>query len=1639
MKKKILARMLGLSLSLAVFVSSIPVTGVNAQTAAPQTGYEVTVSDNATVLPETEETSSEKTGSLNVITSVAEDSSDSSSNDGADDYKPFEDFTKIDREETVPSVFEPVDDYVNTENDGPDLNEEYLESGDIFDFDWENATDEQIDTVAGATNWYDLGEWIDQMSDAEEKELLSRDTVLTQETTFYEEDPSTGEVVESETEIYYEYALDEYEENKGQNKKLTYFDQTSGSFKMVFKNSGSGATYTMTFKISGIDKNNWTKNKNVNVAVTTSGTNFCSAAYAGGATSYLYRYNQSGSTYRIFPAKVTHSKLPGYVERIAYSSKDSDKKYLTIFAPKSTSDLLVTDSSDHKNYIKMSKNEQKKYRFPTAATMAERAANGVTYAGAPNLNNYQASGTVTTYSLVDIMYNSTAGQKKGDSWKKATTTKKGKQLTSTITFVPSTYNVVFNGNGATAGSNITYNNVTYPYTGYRTPAISDFAREYTVAFNPNGGECSVGSLNAKYNLNGWSGNSSVKAINLGTSATFNSLTTKHGETVTLSAKWTGGTITLPTPTREGYTFAGWYNGASKIGDAGSIITITKNMTLSAKWTANTYYVELWDVSPTDATSKVKLKTLECTYDQIKTLPTVWEGANEEEYLSICHVNPSEEATEEEKTWPYSKNHPGYVFEKWTTATGKDFLDATSFENLTATNGASIALYAKYRAGKSNWYVEYYLQKRLDADDTSVAENYKEMTEWAETHRDDTGSTQTAVPEERVGIEDVSGDAEMIGELQDYITPPAQSVFVSGNESSTSNYKDPSAYAGTAAVVKFYYKLVDYRCRFTVNKYYQDTPDGVFKLYTGTLHGEVVEEDYNSTYNGWMGYKAVPGTEYASVIGNFKRKSDVTYVAPNTETYTGEDGKEHYKDVLLDAFPYPSEDGYLTYYLVCPETTDVVLNFKNNSINYFYRCEAVHNDVEFTVKHMVETEPESGEYTEFASTQHRAEFESQFTAPISQAAIDSINANEQYVCVEPKEITVTVGEDLAVDGITYYYDIEWNMVPYTVYHYYQTQEGGSYDKYAIDTLLEGVNGTTVVAPVDEDVYELIQSTDGVGYKEVEPKSITLSTISENSVTYYYNATTDIVNYPVYHYIQNEAGGQYVLFKEDTCSAAYGNTVTPALDTEAVAKVNTVENCVCEEPQLQTVTVNTDLAENGITYYYTCLQTKASYKVEHYVPVAVNSTDFRLVTTDTETDAIGTIVTPSLSQQAIDAANAIAAGYACVLPPVQTVTVKNNLVVRYYYTITKGNNVVGNNYYNNYGLSDAQAKALIAALENGSVAQITVNGVTYKIMKNPDGTLTIKLAEVLAGQTKITIPSGVQIGDLIYPITEIEKNCFKGNKTLKEVTIGSNIAKIGDSAFEGCTALEKVIMQEGVVTIGNAAFKGCSALKEVKLPSSVQTIGDSAFENCTSLISLTLNNGLLTIGEKAFYNCKNLPKVVIPDSVLKMGKYAFAKCAKLKSVTTSAGCTTMGTGVFSDCTSLTKITLKAALTAIPSKAFYNCKKLKTVKMGKKVATIGSSAFKKCTSLKTVKLGSGVTEIGTSAFEGCKKMTKITIPNKVMKIKSKAFFKCSKLGKVTIKSKVISSVGSKAFKKCKKGIKFAVPYAKKSTYAKLFKGKY
>lgn len=151
---------------------------------------------------------------------------------------------------------------------------------------------------------------------------------------------------------------------------------------------------------------------------------------------------------------------------------------------------------------------------------------------------------------------------------------------------------------------------TYKQNYASTKSVSAPSQSYTVSYNGNGGT-SPSAQSASRNLSSWSLSGSG-TIN---SNSANPTTYTYGAgngTLTANYNGTANAIKLPSSSRTGYSFGGWYDAASggnKIGDAGANYSPTKSLTLYAHWVDN---IAPTNVKLTADTTKPTNKTVNFT-------------------------------------------------------------------------------------------------------------------------------------------------------------------------------------------------------------------------------------------------------------------------------------------------------------------------------------------------------------------------------------------------------------------------------------------------------------------------------------------------------------------------------------------------------------------------------------------------------------------------------------------------------------------------------------------------------------------------------------------------------------------------------------------------------------------------------------------------------------------------------------------------------------------------------------------------------------------------------------------------------------------------------------------------------------------
>lgn len=241
-------------------------------------------------------------------------------------------------------------------------------------------------------------------------------------------------------------------------------------------------------------------------------------------------------------------------------------------------------------------------------------------------------------------------------------------------WIPNTYTIVYNKNGATGGSMADTTGCTFDVS-YKLRSNAYTRKGYT--------------------FTGWN----TKADGSGTSykdqASVKNLSSQSNDKITLYAQWeitkyqityklNGGTnhsgnpaaytvdqaVALSAPSRTGYTFSGWYSDQNYKNKVTSIQKgSTGNKTYYAKWTPNTYTIVY---NKNGATGGSMTDTANCAYGKSYTL----------------------------KKNTYSRMN--YTFTGWNTkadGSGKSYKNSASVSNLSSKNGAKITLYAQWEVTK----------------------------------------------------------------------------------------------------------------------------------------------------------------------------------------------------------------------------------------------------------------------------------------------------------------------------------------------------------------------------------------------------------------------------------------------------------------------------------------------------------------------------------------------------------------------------------------------------------------------------------------------------------------------------------------------------------------------------------------------------------------------------------------------------------------------------------------------------------------------------------------------------------------------------------------------------------------------------
>lgn len=293
--------------------------------------------------------------------------------------------------------------------------------------------------------------------------------------------------------------------------------------------------------------------------------------------------------------------------------------------------------------------------------------------------------------------------------------------------------------------------------------------------------------------------------------------------------------------------------------------------------------------------------------------------------------------------------------------------------------------------------------------------------------------------------------------------------------------------------------------------------------------------------------------------------------------------------------------------------------------------------------------------------------------------------------------------------------------------------------------------------------------------------------------------------------------------------------------------------------------------------------------------------------------------------------------------------------------------------------------------------------------------------LSGLTSVTLPETTKI---------IDDRAFLNCVNLKTINLPTNVERIGVSAFSGCNNLIEISLPVRLQEIGKSAFRDCSAIESLHIPVNIKCILDDTFYNCKALSSISFDSGLDYIGESAFAFCSSLEKLAIPNNVTYVGKNAFKSCLNLRSITLGAGLTCIDYDAFYQCVNIENVCIddlskwcnirfesSQANPTYYAKSFsLNGAKIVDLNIPSDITTIAAYTFVNCAELKSVTIPSSVQIIGSSAFSGCENLMSLNLSDGLQEIGNRSFENCFALTQVNIPN-TVTSIENQAFRNCKK----------------------
>ncbi|MBQ4509643.1 MAG: leucine-rich repeat protein, partial [Clostridia bacterium] len=124
------------------------------------------------------------------------------------------------------------------------------------------------------------------------------------------------------------------------------------------------------------------------------------------------------------------------------------------------------------------------------------------------------------------------------------------------------------------------------------------------------------------------------------------------------------------------------------------------------------------------------------------------------------------------------------------------------------------------------------------------------------------------------------------------------------------------------------------------------------------------------------------------------------------------------------------------------------------------------------------------------------------------------------------------------------------------------------------------------------------------------------------------------------------------------------------------------------------------------------------------------------------------------------------------------------------------------------------------------------------------------------------------DISFIMNQVFLNCV----SLESVTFKKNVGIINWQSFGYCESLKQIDFEGTLDTLGWGCFEFCSSLESIVIPEGTTVIGGESFKDCAKLKTVVISSTVTKIEEGAFLGA-GLEKIFIPATVVTIEQHAF----------------------------------------------------------------------------------------------------------------------------------------------------------------------